>query len=56
MFEGSELKVQLATGPEFHTKIKCLLPIIFAHGLGYIINCYIGDKLISLVILGMRWL
>ena len=47
MFEGSKLKVKLATGREFHTEPKCLLLITFAPGLEYIINCYVVDKLIT---------
>ena len=56
MFEGSELKVQLAIGHKFHTKNQCLFPITFAPGVEHIVNCYIVDKLTMPIILGMQWL
>ena len=56
MFEGSELKVQLATGHEFRTKNKCLLPITFAPGVEHVVDCYVVDKLTTPIILGIQWL
>ena len=54
MFESSQLKVQLATGHEFHTKKNCLLPIMFVLGIEHIVNCYIVDKLNTLIILSIQ--
>ena len=56
MFKGSELKVQLATGHEFRTNSKRLLPITFAFGLEYIVDCCVVDKLAIPIILGIQWL
>ena len=56
MYEGNELKVQPATGHEFLTKSKCLLPITFARGLEHVADCYVIDKLTMPVILGIQWL
>ena len=56
MFEGSELKVWLTIGNEFYTGTKCLLPITFDPGLEHIVYCYVVDKLITMVTLGMQWL
>ena len=53
IFEGSEFKVQLATGCKFHTGSNFLLPITLAPGLEHIINYCVADKLITPVILGM---
>ena len=55
MFKESELKVQLVTGHEFYKKTKILL-ITFAHGLEYVGNCYVVDKLTTPIILGIQWL
>ena len=56
MFEGSDLKVQLATGHGFYTKTKYLLSITFIHSLEYIVDYYIVDKLTTPIVLGMHWL
>ena len=55
MFEGSELKVQLAMGRKFRIKNKCLLPITFDPFMGHVSDCYV-DKLTTPIILGIQWL
>ena len=56
MLEGNELKVQLATGHEFRTKNKFLLPITFDCGIEHVFDSYVIDKLSTTIILGMQWL
>ena len=56
MFKGNELKVQLATGHEFCTKINVCYQSPFACSLEHVVNCYIINKLTTPIILGMQWL